>query len=200
MDSASEALAERLKGLSNEELKGMLEIGLKEYTEEALAAALAELERRGNRGGVNPAPTPAPSEMPLPSISAPAAKKKGVWGAILVVIGAFFVYSIVLFSLFAIALSNEQRRVPAQLIFQILFSLALAFICLRAGSRRKRNWQTLLGICLLIFGGLMLMSMSVLAKRPNSHERAVMLMTAVILAVAGLVSLLFGHIRRTYNK
>jgi hypothetical protein len=200
MESTSGVLAERMRGLPNEELKSMLEIGLKEYTEEALTAALAELERRGKAGGVKPVPDSAPLEMPVPGVAALAVKKKGVWGAILVVIGAFFVYFTVLFSMAAIVASNAGRKVPTQIIFQILFGLVLMFICLRAGSRRRRNWQTLLGICLLIFGGLLLASSSVLARRPNSLAKEVMVPTAIILAVAGIVALLFGHIRRTYNK
>lgn len=200
MESTSEALAERLKGLSNEELKGMIETGLKEYTEEALAAARAELESRGKAGGLKPSSAPEPPESMVPGIAEPGAKKKSPWGAILVVIGAFFVYNTVLFSMLAIVRSNAHLRVPSQLVFQILLCLAVAVICLRSGSQRKQNWQTLLGICLLIFGGLLLASASVLARRPNSLVKEVMVPTAIILAVAGIAALLFGHIRRTYNK
>lgn len=200
MESTSGALAEKLKGLSNEELNGMIETGLKEYTEEALAAALAELERRGKADGIEPASAPKPPKTMVPGIAEPGARKKGPWGAILVVIGAFFVYNTVLFSMLAIVRSNAHLRVPGQLVFQILLCLAVAVICLRSGSQRRQNWQTLLGICLLIFGGLVFMSTSVLAKRPNSLAKEVMVPTAIILVVAGIVALLFGHIRRTYNK
>ncbi len=196
----NEAFDERLKGLSNEELKGMLETGLKEYTEEALTAARTELERRGKAGEAKAPVAPAPAEVPIPGSAALKAGKRSIWGAILVVIGAFFVYDTVLFGMLAIVRSNARLRVPGQLIFQIVICLALAFISLRAGSRRKRGWQTLLGICLIIFGGLVLMSSSVLAKRPNSLAKEVMVPTAIILAVAGIASLLFGLIRRRYDQ
>ncbi len=200
MESTSGALAEKLKGLSNEELKGMIETGLKEYTEEALAAALAELERRGKVDGLKPASAPEFPKTMVPGIAEPGARKKGPWGAILVVIGAFFIYNTVLFSMLAIVRSNARLRVPGQLIIQILLCLAVAVICLRSGSQRKQKWQTLLGICLLIFGGLVLASSSALARRPNTLAKEVMVPTAIILAVAGIVALLFGHIRRAYNK
>ncbi len=200
MESTSGALAEKLKGLSNEELKGMIETGLKEYTEEALAAALAELERRGKVDGLKPASAPEPPKTTVPGIAEPGAKKKSPWGAILVVIGAFFIYNTVLFSMLAIVRSNARLRVPGQLIIQILLCLAVAVICLRSGSQRKQKWQTLLGICLLIFGGLVLASSAALARRPNTLAKEVMVPTAIILAVAGIVALLFGHIRRAYNK
>ncbi len=200
MESTSGALAEKLKGLSNEELKGMIETGLKEYTEEALSAALAELERRGKVDGLKPASAPEPPKTMVPGITETGAKKKSPWGAILVVIGAFFVYNTVLFSMLAIVRSHARLRVPGQLIIQILLCLAVAVICLRSGSQRKRNWQTLLGICLLVFGGLVLASSSALARRPNTLAKEVMVPTAIILVIAGIVVLLFGHIRRAYDK
>ena len=200
MNQKNDALAEKLKGLSNEELKGMLQTGLKEYTEEALAAARAELERRGTAGGIKPPQAP-PLSVPLdPGVMAPALKKTTLWGTVLIVIGAFFTYNTVLFTTLAIVRSNARLKVPTELIFQILFCLALMFICLRAGSRRKQNWPTLFGICLLIFGGLAVMSFSVLARRPNSLAREVMIPTVIILAAAGSVSLVFGFIRRAYNN
>jgi drug/metabolite transporter (DMT)-like permease len=202
MNSNSSTLAERLNGLSEEELKGMLEKGLSEYTEEALDAARAELERRGKHSEVKAAPAPKPPETPVPGAAARKTKKSRAWGAVLVILGAFFVYDTVLFSAIAIIRSNEGRQTDGQSIFLILFSLALAYICLRAGSRRKRNWEILLGISLIILGGIVFVGFSNLAAlgRSNTNINKVMVPTAIILGAAGILVLVVTYIRRFYNK
>jgi hypothetical protein len=200
MNSGSGAFAERLKGLSDEELTGMLEAGLKEYTKEALDSARAELERRGKAGEAKPA-APAPTEAAHPVIEPVKAVKPSRWGPVLIALGAFFIYAAVLFAVLAVVRSNAHLKVGAQQIVQILIYAAIAFVCLRAGTRRKKRWETLLGICLLVLGGLAFASLSNLAaQRPGTLMGKVIVPTVVILAVMGIVSLGLGYIRRSYNK
>jgi hypothetical protein len=200
MDSKNDAFAEKLKGLSDEELKSMLGKGLKEYTGEALAAALAELERRG-KGDEVKAFVPATAESAPPVIEPAKAVKPSRWGPILIALGAFFIYAAVLFASLAVVRSNAHLKVGAQQIVQILIYAAIAFFCLRAGTRRKKNWETLLGICLLVLSGLAFVSLtSLAAQRPGTLMGKVIVPTVVILAVMGIVSLALGYVRRSYNK
>ncbi len=197
---SNDEFAERLKGLSDEELKAMLEKGLKEYTEEALAAARDELERRGKAGEVK-AFAPAPPEAAYP-ISEPAkAVKPSRWGTALIVLGAFFLYATILFSVLAVVRSNLRLRVGTEQIVQVLFYAVIAFLCLRAGSRRRKGWGILLGICLLIFAGLAFVSLtSLAAQRPGTLMGKVIAPTVAIMAAAGIFSLVVALVRRSYDK
>lgn len=196
----TDGFTDRLRGMSNDELKGMLEVGLKEYTPEALAGARAELERRGKEGEAKP-PEPVPSE-PASIPNAPGgAAKPSRWGGVLVVIGAFFVYATTLFSVLAVVRSNLHLRVATEQIIQVIIYAAIAFVCLRAGSRRKPNWQTILGISLLVLSGLAFVSLSnISSQRPGTLMGKVIVPTVVVMAVLGVISLLAAFIRKSYAK
>lgn len=192
--------AERLKGLSDEELKAMLEKGLKEYTEDALAAARAELERRGKAGQVKAfAPVPPEAAHPVGELAKAIKPSRG--GTVLIVLGAFFIYATVLFAVLAVVRSNLRLKVGTGQITQVLIYAVIAFLCLRAGSRRRKGWGILLGVCLLVFGGLAFLSLSSLAaQRPGTLMGEVIAPTVVIMAAAGIFSLVVALVRRSYDK
>ena len=71
----------------------------------------------------------------------------------------------------------------------------------RAGSRRRKGWGVLLGVCLLIFAGLAFASLSSLAaQKPGTLMRKVIVPTVIILAAAGIFSLVVALVRRSYNR
>ena len=178
----------------------MLETGLKEYTEEALAAAGAELVRRGKAGEVK-AFAPAPAKPAYPVIDPAKAVKPSRWGTALIILGAFFIYATIFFGVLAVVRSNLRLRVGAEQIVQVLIYAVIAFLCLRAGSRRRKGWGILLGICLLIFGGLAFVSLtSLAAQRPGTLMSEVIAPTGVIMAAAGIFSLVVALVRRSYDK
>jgi hypothetical protein len=204
MSSKATSLDERLKGLSNKELKSMLEIGLKEYTEEALAAARSELKRRGPvpedwdriQADADARLAAGMSEiLGKPAEPAPAVKGKRRWGTFLIVLGAFFVYDTVLFSAVAAVGAAGGRRPAASPIFLVIVSFGLAILCLTAGAKRKDNWPVLFGICLLIESGLVLVASLNVASRMNEAGHKVTLPTVIILAILGLASLITGLVR-----
>jgi predicted phage tail protein len=196
----TDEFAERLKGLSQDELKGMLDAGLKEYTEEALAGARAELERRGRDGVAKPAAPAVPEVATTAPVPANTARPSR-WGGVLIVLGGFFIYATTLFGVLAVVRSNLKLRVETQQIFQVLIYAVIAFVCLRAGSRRKKNWQTILGVSLLVLAGLAFVSLSnISAQRPGTLMGKVIVPTVVIMAVLGGVSLLAAHIKKSYSK
>jgi hypothetical protein len=202
MSSKATSLDERLKGLSNKELKSMLEIGLEEYTEEALAAARSELKRRGPvpedwdriRADADARLAAGMSKiLDKPAAKASSVKGKRRWGAFLIILGAFFVYDTVLFSAVAAA---GGRRAGASPIFLVVVSLGLAILCLTAGAKRKSNWPVLLGICLLIESGLVFVASMNIASRLSEAGHKVTMPVVIILAILGLASLFIGLVRR----
>ena len=196
----TDEFAERLRGMSDDGLKGMLNAGLREYTPEALAGARAELERRGNAGEPKPAEPVPPEPASAPEASRQAAKP-GRSGVIFIVVGAFFVYATALFGVLAMVRSSLHLRVATGHVIQVLIYAAIAFICVRAGARRKANWQVLLGGSLLILAGLAFASLSNIASRkPGTLMGQVIVPTVVILAVLGVVSLAAGFIKKSYAK
>lgn len=196
----NDGFAERLRGMSEDALKKMLEAGLKEYTPEALAAAREELERRGEAGEAYPA-EPLPAE-PAPAAGAPGgAAKPSRWGVVLVVVGAFFVYATALFGVLAMVRSNLRLRVETGQIIQVLVYAVIAFVCVRAGARRKPNWQVLFGGSLLVLAILAYAGLSSLARqRPGTLMPKVIVPTVVILAALGVLSLAAAFIKKSYTK
>ncbi len=197
MSDLSAKISERMRSLSDEELRAILKDRSGDYSDEAMATARVELEARGRAAGPQrKEPTEEPTAAATaPPAAAPAAAVDGkprgrVAGIVFLVIATVLIYaSVLVISILAVAPGMGYRPIP-DLKYYVIIYLIVAALCIRAGARRRRGWSKFLGTAILVTGCLALLASLGLARQSQSVAHKAMLTTAVVLLVSGAATFL----------
>ena len=193
MSELNDQIRENMRSLSDEALLKVVETDFRGYTDEAIAFAKGELERRRLARGEKTTGAPAAPSASAPVVEtsggpeASAGKYSGFWGGFCLILAALITYTGVLVISTVIVGRQEGLRPKSEVVPALFFYAVLITLCLWAGIRRKPRWEGFLGITFLIIAALAFVarfSLSGARFRGVIAGRA-MFMTAIILAVIG---------------